>query len=200
MKKCILRIGFRALCGLAALSIAFAEPSLAADEATSPSKALPISELPAGPASDAIMAPAAKAGGHGWANAAFQEAPYKPQLLGTAVPFSFQYGHRSSTDLRKIWKHTADVKTDEVCTRQQVTWSDPATGLEVRAVITSWSRYPAVEWVLYFRMPAPKTRRSWRTSRPSTCCLAPAPRKTSSCIKSKATRAASDPSSLRTCR
>jgi alpha-galactosidase len=88
---------------------------------------------------------------HNWVTAAFQGAACEPQLLGTAVPLSFQCGGRSSIDLLKTWKRTADVKTEKNCARQQIAWCDPATGLEVRAVVTSWKRYPAVEWVLYFK-------------------------------------------------
>jgi alpha-galactosidase len=131
------------LCSVATLPAAWA---------AAPGNAIPVTELPARAVDDAIMAPAAEVQAmREWAAAAFQQTAAKPQFLGTAVPFSFQYAGGNSANLLKNWKRTVDTKNEKDCVRRTVTWLDPATGLEARAVVTAWSGYPAVEWLLYFK-------------------------------------------------
>ena len=72
------------------------------------------------------------------------------QFLVAGLPFSFQYGGAASGEALKGWKHAAETKEDKDATRHTVMWTDPKTGLCVRAVVTAWSRYPAVDWVLHF--------------------------------------------------
>ncbi len=120
--------------------------------AAPPSKALPITELPSGPAHDAIMAsPAEVKAMHDWASAAFQQTAAKAQFFGPALPFSFQYAGRASSEFLKTWKCAVETKTGKDASRQCLTWTDPATGLQIRATATAWSHYPAVEWVLHFK-------------------------------------------------
>lgn len=66
-------------------------------------------------------------------------------------PFSFVYGGRPSAALLPRWK--AEVRTspvDSARTRREVAYTDPATGLEARAVVTLYRDFPALEWVLHF--------------------------------------------------
>ena len=67
-------------------------------------------------------------------------------------PFSFVYGGRPSSAL--LWNWKSEVRTSELDaarTRQEVTYTDPETGLAVRAIATIFKDFPAVEWVLYFK-------------------------------------------------
>jgi alpha-galactosidase len=45
--------------------------------------------------------------------------------------------------------------TNEDLTRETVTWTDPQTGLAVRAEVNVHHDFPAVEWVLYFQNTGP---------------------------------------------
>ena len=58
-------------------------------------------------------------------------------------PFSFIYGGKNSADLLPGWKIDANV-TDEDATRQiqEVAYTDPATGLVVRATARSSRTFP----------------------------------------------------------
>ena len=70
---------------------------------------------------------------------------------GTAPPFSFRYGGRSVTLELKTWQIATDLrKLDDSRTERTLTYADPKTGLEVRCVVTEYSDYPAVEWVVFF--------------------------------------------------
>ncbi len=71
---------------------------------------------------------------------------------GPVRPFSFTRDGRSSVDLLKTWKpERSSRKLDESRTQRAQTWTDPATGLEVRCVSVEYSDFPTVEWTLYFR-------------------------------------------------
>ncbi len=65
-------------------------------------------------------------------------------------PFSFVYGGSDSRQLLKTWRRT--VQTEELPDRveRRVCWQDAETGLAVTAVVGSFRRYPAADWVLYF--------------------------------------------------
>ena len=66
--------------------------------------------------------------------------------------FSFQYGGRTSADLLKTWeRNQSQEKLDGNRTRHTLTFTDPDTGLEVRAEAIAFSDFPALEWVLYFK-------------------------------------------------
>ncbi len=67
-------------------------------------------------------------------------------------PFSFVYGDRQSRDILPSWKF--EVKhsdLDATKAQQETIYTDPDTGLVVRAVATHFKDFPAVEWVLHFK-------------------------------------------------
>jgi len=67
-------------------------------------------------------------------------------------PFSFIYGGKMSADLLPRWK--CEIKTSDTegkGMQQEVTYTDPETGLRVRAVATVFNDFPAMEWVMYFQ-------------------------------------------------
>ena len=67
-------------------------------------------------------------------------------------PFSFVYGGRPSLELLPTWKsETKSFELDAARTREEFSYTDPATGLAVRAVATVFKDFPAREWVLYFK-------------------------------------------------
>ena len=65
-------------------------------------------------------------------------------------PFSFVYDGQASSELLANWEHTAQSEEGDALTRHVARWTDPKTRLEVSAEVTTYRRYPAVEWVLYF--------------------------------------------------
>ena len=67
------------------------------------------------------------------------------------APFSFIYDGKSSKDILKNWKIDQRTETiDDNRTKNIVTYTDPATGLEIQCEAIVYSDYPAVEWVIYF--------------------------------------------------
>jgi alpha-galactosidase len=67
-------------------------------------------------------------------------------------PFSFVYDGRKSGDLLPAWSHSAGSSVqDAERGEHEVTYTDPATGLQVRVVTTTFSDFPAVESVVYFK-------------------------------------------------
>lgn len=78
------------------------------------------------------------------------ETKLLPEAL--SPPFSFVYGEKQSAGLLPLWN--CQVKTTELESsrkQQTVTYTDPETGLEVRASATIFRGFPAVEWLLYFK-------------------------------------------------
>ena len=74
----------------------------------------------------------------------------------STLPFTFQYDGRASADLLGGWTRAADSEErDGPCTRRTLTWTDPATGLEVRCALIAYHDYPALEWMLWFRDAGP---------------------------------------------
>ena len=68
------------------------------------------------------------------------------------LPFSFVYGGKASGELLQAWpKQTETTRIDAARTRVTTTWSDPASGLEVRCVAVDYADFPAVEWTVYFK-------------------------------------------------
>jgi alpha-galactosidase len=66
--------------------------------------------------------------------------------------FSFTYQDQPSMTWLKNWpREVRDQRMDAARTRREVTWRDPATGLEVRVEATLFTSFPAVEWVVYFK-------------------------------------------------
>ena len=74
-------------------------------------------------------------------------APYS-----TAVPFSFRYGERPSSDLLRIWEfERSSRRVDDHRAEHTLIYTDPKTGLVVRCVVVEYHDFPAVEWTLYFK-------------------------------------------------
>ena len=70
----------------------------------------------------------------------------------TTPPFSFRYGEAPSKAFLPTWR--VEVQSGEptpALTPHVVTYTDPATGLQVRAEIRVHQDFPAVEWVLHLR-------------------------------------------------
>jgi alpha-galactosidase len=69
-----------------------------------------------------------------------------------ALPFSFVYGGKSSSELLAQWEFkTGSRELDEMRTERTLTWSDPRSRLTVRCVAIEYDDFPAVEWTLYFK-------------------------------------------------
>ncbi len=68
------------------------------------------------------------------------------------VPFSFVYDGQRSQELLPSWRATPGLPEGAATlARRTYSYIDPATSLEVRAEVTLYSDYPAVDWVLYFQ-------------------------------------------------
>ena len=68
------------------------------------------------------------------------------------LPFTFNYGGKSSSDLLLNWKFTSTKREiDQHKTERTLTWKDPESQLSVRCVVVENDDYPAVEWTLYFK-------------------------------------------------
>ncbi|MBI2433127.1 MAG: alpha-galactosidase, partial [Candidatus Hydrogenedentes bacterium] len=65
-------------------------------------------------------------------------------------PFSFVYGGRPSLELLPSWECRVEVETLAEQHRRSLIFTDPATGLEVRAVVTVFTDSPGVDWTVYF--------------------------------------------------
>lgn len=67
-------------------------------------------------------------------------------------PFSFLYGGKPSSELLARWPCREKTETlDAQRSRRSLTWTDPATGLEVLWEGILYRDYPTVEWKLVFR-------------------------------------------------
>jgi len=81
-----------------------------------------------------------------WLDELTDQAPIGPHL-----PFSFVYGGKHSSEFIDRWKRqVADEALGETKRRRTITLTDPATGLEVRAVCTMYLDTPGTDWTLYF--------------------------------------------------
>ena len=66
--------------------------------------------------------------------------------LKAEPPFSFSYGGKPSGELLKTWPvERAERRLDDTRTERIVTWTDPATGLQVRCLAVEYSDFPTVE-------------------------------------------------------
>jgi alpha-galactosidase len=75
-----------------------------------------------------------------------------PAHYTTDPPFSFRYGGRASVELLTQWAPRRESRRlDANRTEHVVTYTDPDSGLRVRAVAVAYDDYPTVEWTLYFR-------------------------------------------------
>lgn len=67
-------------------------------------------------------------------------------------PFSFTYGGKPSAEILPAWKREIRQRTIDANRRETVqTYTDPATGLEVRCVGVEYLDFPTVEWTVYLR-------------------------------------------------
>ena len=71
---------------------------------------------------------------------------------GKLPPFSFNYNDKNSAGFIRKWKHTIKAQPCEEANvvKYLATYTDPATGLEVKCEISGFKEFNAVEWVLYF--------------------------------------------------
>ena len=71
--------------------------------------------------------------------------------LGTAAPFSFQYGDESSSTLLSGWQlEQGEQEVDSDRVFRELVWRDPTSGLRVIWEVTRFVDFPALEWVLRF--------------------------------------------------
>jgi len=68
------------------------------------------------------------------------------------APYSFVCGGKAGRDLLDEWrfKETEDQLDANRVQRTQ-TWTDPATGLEMKCISVTYQDFPTVEWTLYFK-------------------------------------------------
>jgi alpha-galactosidase len=66
---------------------------------------------------------------------------------------SFRYNGAPSGELLPGWKRSpiSNEPLPDGRTRHRLSWTDPATGLEVRIVALEYGDYPAVEWTAYLK-------------------------------------------------
>jgi alpha-galactosidase len=82
-----------------------------------------------------------------WARANFKSSGPREQI----PPFSFVYDGRPSADLLRRWKFAVGPSSREGSKqREEFTYRDPSTGLELTCDLTYYDDFPAVEWVLSF--------------------------------------------------
>ncbi|MHB0999410.1 MAG: alpha-galactosidase [Armatimonadota bacterium] len=88
-----------------------------------------------------------------WGEKAFNTKPSAdtPGLAAdTGLPFSFVYGGKPSSEFIRSWKvDVSDEKTSGKI-RRTLTFTDPETGLEVKAVADIYTDTPGVDWIIYF--------------------------------------------------
>ncbi len=72
-------------------------------------------------------------------------------VVAPNLPFSFNYGGKTSAELLPKWK--SEIKVEQPDATRQVrtlSFTDPETGLVVKAVATIYQDTPGVDWTLYF--------------------------------------------------
>ena len=82
------------------------------------------------------------------------ELPILDEQAGfsTEPPFSFICGGKLSAELLTSWPVTRKVTPrDANRTEHLLTWTDSASGLELRCVAVVYRDFPTVEWTLYFK-------------------------------------------------
>ena len=65
-------------------------------------------------------------------------------------PFSFRYGGIDSKTFITGWKYSAEktVSDDPAIQKSVYSYTDTKTGLTVKCFVTSYTDFPAVEWVI----------------------------------------------------
>ncbi|MBI2298618.1 MAG: alpha-galactosidase [Armatimonadetes bacterium] len=69
---------------------------------------------------------------------------------GGELAFSFVYGGKPSAELLPAWRRELSEQTVPGGVVRTLTLTDPATGLEVRAVCTVYTDTPGADWTLHF--------------------------------------------------
>ncbi len=71
---------------------------------------------------------------------------------GKVPPFSFRYGGIESGTFITSWKYSAEnsVSDDPSVRKSVFSYTDPETGLTAKCLVTAYSDFPAVEWVVRF--------------------------------------------------
>ena len=81
-----------------------------------------------------------------------QDLPWAESLEINPCGFSFLYQGRPSATLLGDWpRQTRQQPLDSRRTSREITYRDPATGLEVRMEAIQFSDFPAVEWVVHLK-------------------------------------------------
>ncbi|NQT91993.1 MAG: NPCBM/NEW2 domain-containing protein, partial [Lentisphaerae bacterium] len=71
---------------------------------------------------------------------------------GVGWPFSFLYDGKPSLELLAAWPlEQRERKLDESRTEHTLTWTDPATRLQVRCTAVRYRDFPTAEWTVYFK-------------------------------------------------
>ena len=69
-----------------------------------------------------------------------------------APPISFAYDGRPSSTFLAAWDRKSEARRlDEARSEATLTWTDAATGLQVRLVAVEYADYPVVEWTAWFK-------------------------------------------------
>ncbi len=132
-----MRIGVKIPCSFAA---ALAGLALAASGATAPT------------ASEKALCRAWLERNFGASPAAVGVPPSGANRAVSMLPFSFVLDGRSSGELLPRWMFAESTeRLDAVRTRRTLTWADPETKLEARAVLVEYDDFPTAEWTVYFR-------------------------------------------------
>lgn len=67
------------------------------------------------------------------------------------LPFSFKYGGKHSSDFIRTWKcEEREEPAGKGVTRRILKYTDPDTGMEVKAVAIIYTDTPGVDWTLHF--------------------------------------------------
>lgn len=75
-----------------------------------------------------------------------------PALVEPVLPFSFTYDGRTFADLVAQWPASRAKKAlDDGRTQYVMSWSDPDTGLVVRAEAVAYHDFATVEWTVYLK-------------------------------------------------
>jgi len=87
-----------------------------------------------------------------WLEDRILSAPGLPASADRAPAFSFVYGGKPSGEGLPAWPRVdARESLSRGRTRHTSTWTDAATGLEVRRVAVEYSDFPALEWTVHFK-------------------------------------------------
>ena len=109
-----------------------------------------------------------------WLTAVTDTGAGKPEWveewLGTALPFSFQYGGKPSAGLLKTWRlQVGEPKVGREAIERELTWDDRETGLRVVWQLKRFVNYPAIVRCCISRIEAVPIHRFWKIFRHLTC-------------------------------